>query len=145
MNYMKNVGHRPKRILYETLYLGYRCPFSFLVNHEMAKSYMREITRSEATGYIPRIVLTEFYCKTWQKFGKRFAQLRVVNTKEILEELLIEENDIFAIGELKVKNPFLSIVDASLMSLSKQVGATILTTDCAICDVDGFKSKKLKY
>ena len=117
----------------------------FFVQHAKAKKIMKEIVSGHHQGFVPRIVLTEFFYKTWQKFGEQAAQIQTINTKEVLTEIATNEEDIFRIGALKVKNPLLSMVDATILHLSKKVSATILTTDQAICDVYGYRSQKLIY
>lgn len=130
-----------KRYLWDTGALSL-----FFANHQEAVSLMKGVRSGESWGGIPTIVLVEFYYKTWQKFGERAAQMRVINLKEYgLEEIQFDGSDIYKIGGIKVRDNKLSIVDSVILALAKKSKATILTTDTPISNVSGYKVKKLEY
>lgn len=117
----------------------------FFMNHSKAKSIMQDIMNSEVQGFVPLIVISEFYYKTWQKFGKQAAEVRTISILDILEEISMQSEDKFDVGELKIKNPELSMVDAIILTLSDRYKATLLTTDTPITEVKGYKTIKLIY
>ncbi len=51
--------------------------------HHKAVSMMIKMINQETLGFVPTIVFAEFYYKTWQNFGEKAAQLRIINLKEI--------------------------------------------------------------
>ena len=117
----------------------------FFMDHGKAKSIMQDIVNSKIQGFVPLIVISEFYYKTWQKFGKQAAEVRTISILDILEEISIQSDDKFDVGELKIKNPELSIVDAIILTLSDRYKGTLLTTDTPITEVKGYKTMKLIY
>ena len=117
----------------------------FFAGNKMTKQKYKEIIKKKALGYVPTLVLSEFYYKSWQKFGQQAAEMRTISVSETMEELTLEIGDKFDVGELKVKNPELSIVDAVIMTLADRVGATILTTDGLITKEKGYSSIKLDF
>ena len=117
----------------------------FFMDHPKIKHHMREIVDNKALGYVPTITLSEFYYKTWQKFGKQAAQVRTITISNLMEEIALEPVDKFEIGELKIKNSQLSIVDAVILTLSRKHNATLLTTDTPLSKVKGYSAIKLKY
>jgi len=117
----------------------------FFMNHKKTKSIMLEITDSKAQGFVPVIVLSEFYYKTWQKFGEQAAEVRTISLTDVLEEITLTSEDKFEIGELKIKNSELSIVDAIILTLTNKYGATLLTTDKPLTKVKGYTTLKLTY
>lgn len=117
----------------------------FFMGHSKAKSIMLDIQNSKAQGFVPLIVISEFYYKTWQKFGKQAAEVRTISILDILEEITMTSEDKFDVGELKIKNPELSMVDAIILTLSDKYRATLLTTDTPITEVKGYTTKKFAY
>ncbi len=117
----------------------------FFMDHKKAKSLMQDIVDSRSIGYVPLIVLSEFYYKTCQKFGEQAAQIRTLALLEILEEITMTSDDKFEVGELKVKNSELSMVDAVILTLTERYRATLLTTDEPLTRVKGYKILKLDY
>ncbi len=83
---------------------------------------MEDISRSQAKGYVPLVVLSEFYYKTWQKFGEQVAKIRIISILELLEEVTLTSEDKFEVGELKVKNSELSMIDAIILTLTNTHG-----------------------
>ncbi len=118
----------------------------FFANHPETKGYMQQIVVHKSIGYIPRLVLAEFFYKTCQKLGKRVAQIRLVALRQvpIIEEPISEE-EVLGIGMLKVKHSNLSLADCVLIQLAKRYDATILTTEKPITTVKGIKAKKIPY
>ena len=117
----------------------------FFMDHTKIKNYMREIVENKAMGYVPIIILSEFYYKTWQKFGQQAAQIRTITISDIMGEIVLEAEDKFEVGELKIKNPELSMVDTIILTLSRKYGATLLTTDTPLSKVKGYSTIKVKY
>ncbi len=118
----------------------------FFADHTEAKGYMQQITVHKSIGYIPRLILAEFFYKTCQKLGKKVAQIRLVALRQvpIIEEPISEE-EVLGIGMLKVKHSNLSLADCVLVQLAKKHHATILTTEKPITTVKGIKAKKFSY
>lgn len=103
--------------------------------HKDATRYYRDILNSKHRGLVPDLVLSEFFYKTWSKFGEQAALVSTMNYEnEILEVVTHSEGDIYDIGDLKVKYSQLSMIDRLLIVLAKKFGATILTTDQPIKD-----------
>ena len=117
----------------------------FFMNHQKTKLIMQDISKSQAKGQVPLVVLSEFYYKTWQKFGEQAAKIRIISILEILEEVTLTSEDIFEVGELKVKNSELSMVDAIILTLTNKHGAILITTDTPITMVKGYTTIKLTY
>lgn len=115
------------------------------MNHNKAKSILQDIIHSKAVGYVPVIVLSEFYYKTWQKFGQQAAELRCISITDHMKEIELKSEDKFNVGELKVKNTELSIVDAVILTLSDKLGTTLLTTDQPLSKIRGYACVKLNY
>ena len=118
----------------------------FFADHTEAKGYMQQITVHKSIGYIPRLILAEFFYKTCQKLGKEVAQIRLVALRQvpIIEEPISEE-EVLGIGMLKVEHSYLSLADCVLVQLAKRHHATILTTEKPITTVKGIKTKKISY
>ena len=118
----------------------------FFANNPEAREYMQQIVAHKSIGYIPRLILAEFFFKTCQKLGKEVAQIRLVALRQvpIIEEPISEE-EVLGIGMLKVKHSNLSLADCVLIQLAKRHQATILTTEKPITTVKGIKAKKILY
>jgi predicted nucleic acid-binding protein len=118
----------------------------FFADHSEAKRYMQQITIKKSVGYIPRLILAEFFYKTCQKLGKEVAQIRLVALRQvpIIEEVISEE-EVLGIGMLKIKHSNLSLVDCVLVQLAKKHHATILTTENPITTIKGIKARKFSY
>lgn len=118
----------------------------FFADHDEAKTLMREVKSGQSNGLVPSLILSEFYYKTWQKFGNQAAQVRTISLRENLLEILeLENDDIFQIGELKIKNNVLSLADCVILTIAKRTKSTILTTDDPLNAIAGVKSKKLDF
>lgn len=118
----------------------------FFADHAQAKDYMKKISQNQITGYVPRLILTEFYYKTTEKLGKEIAQIRIValRNSKLIEEVM-EEDDIFSIGSIKLSNNNLSLADCTLGSVAMKRKATILTTESGFDKMKAIHSIKLDY
>lgn len=118
----------------------------YFADNPEVKTYMKKIVSGEMQGLVPRLILAEFFYKTWQKLGKEVAQIRLVALRQapIFEEP-IAESDVFEIGMLKVKHSRLSLADCVLIQLAKKINATILTTEKEITTIKGVKALKINY
>ena len=118
----------------------------YFADHKETKRYMRQITVQKSFGYIPRLILAEFFYKTCQKLGKEVAQIRLVALRQvpIIEEAISEE-EVLGIGMLKVKHSNLSLADCVLVQLATRHHATILTTEKPITTIKGIKAKRLSF
>ena len=118
----------------------------FFANHNQAKKIMTGIEQGKAMGYIPRIILAEFYYKTWQKFGKQAAYIRTNNLRNSKNvECLLDEDDIYSIGEYKVRSNLLSLADCVLLNEAGKNHAMIITTESEIAKIYKGKSTKLEF
>ncbi len=118
----------------------------YFAGHKPTIQLMKECFTSDVKGFIPMIILSEFYYLHWREYGARLARMRlesIINSS--LTTLTLDENVIFKVGELKVKNPKLSLADAVLVALSKSNNSTIITTDNPLTKIKGIKAKKIDY
>ncbi len=118
----------------------------YFADNKELKEYMRKIVSKKIKGYVPRLILAEFFYKTCQKLGKEIAQIRLVALRQapIIEESL-DEVDVFGVGMLKIKHSNLSLADCVLIQLGKRHHATILTTEKEITKIKDVKTKKISY
>ncbi|MHA1971923.1 MAG: PIN domain-containing protein [Candidatus Hodarchaeales archaeon] len=118
----------------------------YFADHPEVKEYMRQIIKAKRRGYIPRLILAEFFYKTTQKFGKQVAQIRLVALRQIpiIEEPMTEV-DVLGIGLLKVKHRRLSLADCVIVHLAEKRRAMILTTEEEITKLKGVKAKKILF
>ncbi|NHJ03160.1 MAG: type II toxin-antitoxin system VapC family toxin [Candidatus Heimdallarchaeota archaeon] len=118
----------------------------FFADHSEAKEYMRKVVTKQVAGYIPRLILAEFFYKCCQKFGKEVAQVRLVALRQVpLIEEPIKEVDVLEIGILKTKHPELSLADCVLVQLAKKKRGTLLTTEEGITQIKGVKVYKFEF
>lgn len=107
---------------------------------------MNEIKSGKSTGYLPQLVISEFYYKTCQKFGEQAALLRTKAIRDsMLEEYILTEKDTYVVGKAKLEYSFLSIVDAVVFATSKATKSTVITSDSDFQKIKGLKVKKLEY
>lgn len=120
--------------------------FLYFGDHQVAKTFMTDIQNSTAEGYIPKLVLVEFYYKTLDNLGRKLADYQLLLIKES-NNIIIEYDyeDISTVGKLKSKYRDLSIVDSVICGLSKKLNAIIITTDDDFGKVKGIKYNKLEY
>ncbi len=120
--------------------------FLFFGGHRKAKTIMTEIENNDAIGYIPKLVLVEFYYKTMEKLGKITANYQLLLLKESKNIIIdFEENDIEKIGKIKLNYRDLSFVDSVIYTLGLSLNATIITTDSDFQKPGKVKSIKLEY
>ena len=120
--------------------------FLFFADHQKAKAIMTNIHNSKAVGYIPRLVLVEFYYKTMEKLGKKTADYQTLLLKESKNNIItFDENDVSEIGKLKFDHRDLSIVDSVIGVISRNLKATIITTDNDFRNLKGVKYIKLEF
>ena len=118
----------------------------FFADHSKAKSLMKDITSGKALGFIPRIIMTEFFYKTCQKLGKQIAEIRITALRHTnIQEKPLEENDVVSTGMLKIKFPELSLADCIVVNLGEKSKATVITTEREITRVEGLKTIKLDF
>lgn len=118
----------------------------YFADHHETREYMRKIVSQKNKGYIPRLIMAEFFYKTCQKLGKEVAQIRLVALRQVpIIEESISESDVLGIGMLKVKHSNLSLADCVLIQLAKKYNATILTTEREITTIKGVKAKKIIF
>ena len=120
--------------------------FLYFADHSEAKALMKEIEGNQATGYVPQLVLVEFFYKTMEKLGKQIAEYQLTLMKDSKNKIIgFKENHISEIGLLKFKNRTLSIVDCVIGILSKQYRTRIITTDGDFDSLKDVKSVNLSY
>ncbi|MHA1990821.1 MAG: PIN domain-containing protein [Candidatus Hodarchaeales archaeon] len=118
----------------------------FFADHDQVKTYMKKIEQNQIIGYVSRLILAEYYYKASQKIGKEIAQIRIValrNTK--IREEIIEEEDIYTIGTIKLNNKHLSLADCILVCIAMKRKATILSTETGFEKIKEVKTIKLEY
>lgn len=134
-------SHPQKRIVWDTGPLSL-----FFAGHSEAAQGMEQIKDGKTIGYIPQLVLIELFYKTWQKFGKQTAQVRVLNLDfPGIVILVIQESERFKIGSLKVQYPQLSLVDCRVAQLGLQLNGMVYTTENGITEVAKLRTKKLIF
>lgn len=107
---------------------------------------VEQIKSSKSRGYIPQLIFSEFYYKTWQKFGEQVALLRTESLRESkFSEYILNEKDTYVVGKAKIDYPFLSIIDAFVIASSKATHSTIVTSNGDFLKVKGIKVKKIEY
>lgn len=118
----------------------------YFANHNEIKKIFEDIQIGRASGIVPKIILVEYYYKTWQIFGKPAAELRTnaFRNSEI-HVCDISDDDIFNAGKYKVRNNKFSIADCIAISCAVRENATILTTEDEMKKVKHLKVKKLNY
>lgn len=120
--------------------------FLYFADHREAKSIMIKIQNSDVVGYIPKLVMVEFYYKTMEKLGKKIADYQTLLLKESKNNIIdFEYDDISEIGKLKSQYRNLSIVDCVISILSKNLYARIVTTDDDFKKIKGLQSTKLEF
>ncbi|MHA2250949.1 MAG: PIN domain-containing protein [Candidatus Kariarchaeaceae archaeon] len=118
----------------------------FFVNNEVLLKFMDDIVSGTSKGYVPQLVFSEFYYKTWQKFGEQAAILRTKTLRESsLEEYILDEKDTYVVGKFKLDYSFLSIIDAIVVASAKATNSVIITSDTDFLKVKGIKVKKINY
>ena len=118
----------------------------YFSEHEQCKLLMEDCENSKIIGYVPLLILSEFYYLHWRKFGYRLAKMRVESVvNSSLTSLTLKEQSIYQIGELKVKHPELSLADSVLIALSKEHSSTIITTERLLTELKGVKAIKINY
>lgn len=118
----------------------------YFADHHETKRYMREILSQKYKGYIPRLILAEFFYKTCQKLGKEVAQIRLIALRQVpIREKTLQENDVLGVGMLKIQHPKLSLADCVLVQLAKNYQATILTTEKELTTIKDVKAKKIVF
>lgn len=118
----------------------------YFASHKRAKDLMLEIESGKAVGYIATSIVAEYYYKAIQKYGKQAAQIQVItlmNSK--LEGITLSRENIFKIGELKVKYHKLSFIDSVVVTLGLENKAMLVTTDEYIRDIKIIKTIKLDF
>ena len=107
---------------------------------------MKENISGKSKGYVPQLIFSEFYYKTWQKYGEQVALLRTKTIRDSpLEEFILEERDTYVAGKAKLDYSFLSIIDAIVIATSKATKSTIITSDSDFLKVKGVKVKKIEF
>ena len=109
----------------------------YFAGDERVKGYIDQILRGEAEGYICEVNLAEFYYKTAEKLGLEAADIRY----ESVRNSPIKQ--VPAAGELtreaaKIKLTHkrrVSLADAYLIALTKQVKGKAVTTDPTIKEI----------
>ena len=120
--------------------------FLYFGDHQVAKAIMTDIQNSRAEGYIPKLVLIEFYYKTLDNLGRKLADYQLLLIKESYNIIIdYDYEDISTVGKIKSKYRNLSIVDSVICGLSKKLNAKIITTDDDFDKVKGIKYNKLEY
>ena len=118
----------------------------YFADHFEAKALMKEIESDQATGYVPKLVLVEFYYKTMEKLGKQIAEYQLTLMKDSKNKIICFKGDhISEIGLLKLQNRDLSIVDSVIGILCKLYKARIITTDGDFDSLKEVKSINLEY
>lgn len=118
----------------------------FFADNDVAHKIMKDITSDKSMGYIPQLVFSELYYKTWQVYGEQAALLRTQTLRESsLTEYILQEKDTYVVGKSKLDYPFLSMIDAVVVATAKGTGSTIITTDGDFLRVKGVKAKKLEF
>ena len=59
----------------------------FFADNDGAHKIMKDITSDKSLGYIPQLVFSEFYYKTWQVYGE---QADLLSTQTLRESQLLE-------------------------------------------------------
>lgn len=118
----------------------------FYAGNEAAVKIMRDIVSGKSKGYIPQLVFSELYYKSWQVFGEQTALLRTITLRESpLDEYILDEKDTYVVGKTKLDYSFLSMIDSVVIATAKSTNSTIITSDGDFLKVKGVKSKKLDY
>ena len=118
----------------------------FFSGNEIAMKLIEENRSEKSKGYIPQLIFSEFYYKTWQKFGEQAALIRTKTLRESeIEEYFLNERDTYVVGKMKLDYPFLSIIDAIVVATAKANYSTIVTTDGDFLKIKGIKVKKIEY
>ncbi len=118
----------------------------YFAAHIEVKKVMQEIEQGKAIAFIPTSILAEYYYKAIEKYGKKAAQVQIITLmNSALEEITISRENVFKIGELKVKYHKLSYIDSLVISLGLQKKAILLTTDGYIRDTKLIKTMKFDY
>jgi predicted nucleic acid-binding protein len=116
------------------------------VDHAELKKIYLAVQSNQVTGIVPKLILTEYYYKTWQFFGKQAAELRTssfMNSKVHVLEMI--DDDIFNAGKYKVQNSLLSIADCVALACAIREGAIILTTEEEMKSIKTAKVRKINY
>lgn len=117
----------------------------FIGNEDVTK-YFRRVENGSLTGYIPRVILAEFFYKTWQKHGRSVAEIRTIALRNsAVNEVSLDENDVFTIGRLKTTTPNLSLADCSLAAVAIRTKSIVLTTEALLLTLKEVKGKKISF
>ena len=118
----------------------------FYADHKEVVEIYNKVQSQNAKGIVPKLILSEYFYKTWQIFGRQAAELRTNafrNSSVVVCD--IEDEDIFNAGKFKVKNSTLSIADCIAIACATREGAIILTTEYEMKKIKQVKVRKLDY
>lgn len=118
----------------------------FYANHKEVVEIYKKVQSQEVRGIVPKLILSEYFYKTWQIFGRQAAELRTNafrNSSVVVCEMADE--DIFNAGKYKVRNSALSIADCIAIACAEREGAIILTTESEMKKLKQVKVRKLVY
>ena len=120
--------------------------FLYFADHYEAKTLMKKIESIQARGYIPQLVLVEFFYKTMEKLGRQTAEYQLTILKESKNIIIgIKDDLISGIGLIKLSNRNLSLADCVIGVLCKLHKTIVITTDGDFDNLKELKSINLKY
>jgi len=109
----------------------------YFAGDKKVKKYFDDIFRGNATGYLCEINLAEFYYKSAEKLGTDTADIRYEAIRNSPIKQVPVENELVrkaAKIKLKYRNK-ISLADAFLIALTRQVKGIALTTDPTIKEI----------
>ena len=118
----------------------------FFAGQVETKKLMKHTLSGESISFIPQLVFSEFYYKTWQNYGEQAALVRTKSLRESkVNEYILSEKDTYVVGKMKIDFPFLSIIDAIVATTAKVTTSTVITTDSDFTKVKPIKVKKIIF
>lgn len=113
----------------------------FYAGDERVKASFAHIQDGRAQGYVSSVNLAEFYYKVCQKLGRETATVRFLQSQAILDEVETDGELARSAGQSKCRHGRLSLADSFAAALTERLGATLLTTDEALLEVEEIRVK----
>ena len=101
----------------------------FFIGDARIKPYFEAIEGKRAVGYVCSVNLVEYCYKTCQKLGSDTAHLRYQQIRTLLQQVETDSRLSQAAADEKCRNNLLSLADSFALALTRNLKATLLTTD----------------
>jgi len=118
---------------------------SLLYADERLGPVVDQISSSRAEGFVPAVILAEFYYRNFRSPGREIAELW---SKQVSQQLVVQEGDLelsLSAGQEKCKNNNLSLADSYALALTRRLRGILLTTDRELAKSKEINVRLLKF